>query len=144
MVVSGYAKIVNNNIMYLKYFAHCIITLVINILWNSYAPYPQGDVGMASMEVLIIISPLFFCSSLIFYLNTRFFSVPNFQKFSFIVHLLLFELFFLFFDKSIPIINFFDRGLIGFLSRGYTLSSIIAYSVVVMLYSIVRKSKLQP
>lgn len=114
--------------MYIKFLAHCFLTIVINVFWISFSKYQGGEVGMVPFQVVIIVIPLFIISSIITFFNSKYFFLPN--VYLIIIHLILFELLFLFFQDKIPITQITSPSLTGFLSRSYTFSSLISAVIV--------------
>lgn len=113
-----------------KLLIHCIITLILNAIWIYSSSYPGGDVGMIPFQTAIIVFVLLIISSALVFLNNKFF------QYDFIVilfvHLVIFELIFLYFEGKIPILNIFKDGLDGFIAKGYSFSSIIAGIIVII------------
>src|SRR5690554_5096550 len=95
--------------------------------------YGDGYIGMAPLSVLLAIV-IQLIISIVLYYSVRSFINKKYKYLFLLLHLIIFELSFLFFTNSIPIINIFEEDFKGFISRCQTFSSLISGVIVLIVF----------
>lgn len=113
-----------------------IVTIIISIIYIANGNYTDGEKAMAPMTVMIAIAIQFLISIGFFYLLKKRL-IGKKRLFFFMFNMAIYELSFLFFSNSIPILDIFRSGLIGFLNRGYSLSSLISGVIIMFAFHII-------
>lgn len=111
--------------MIIWFLLQCIATIFISIVYIAHGNYADGEKAMAPLAVMLAVFIQFLISIVIFYLLKKNFR-GNKRIAFFIFNMVIYELSFLFFSNSIPILDIFKSGLVGFLNRGYSLSSVFS------------------
>lgn len=97
--------------------------------------YSGGQIGITPLAVMLAVSIQFVFSVALLYLLKRY--VTGYKRiFFFIVNIILYELCFLFFADSPPILKISEPGFIGFLNKGYFLSSAVSCGFIMIAYYI--------
>ncbi|NQX40642.1 hypothetical protein SAMN05421820_10446 [Pedobacter steynii] len=120
-----------------------ILTISLFMTYIANSGYSGGEVGMAPSAVILAVFIQFLPSVIVFYILKRYLTGQRRVLFL-IINMFLYELAYLFFTDRIPILHFSEKGLLGFLNRGYSLSSILSGIIIMVAFLIVslRKSKI--
>ncbi|WP_316793737.1 hypothetical protein [Pedobacter frigoris] len=128
--------------MIIWFLLQSILTIGIFISYVTMSDYSGGEVGMTPLTVMLA-SLIQFLFSIVFFHFLKKYLRDNRRIIFFIFSMLLYELSFLFFSPNFPLMNMSEAGLIGFLNKGYSMSSILSgLLIMVAFYSFqVLKSK---
>lgn len=119
--------------MVIWFFFQSILSIIIFMILLLTSKYGGGYIGMSPLAVLLAIVIQLLISILIYYSVRNFINKKNKHLFL-LLHLIIFELSFLFFTNSMPIINIFEEDFKGFLSKCQSFSSLISGVIVFIIF----------
>lgn len=119
--------------MIIWFFFQSILSIIIFMIFVLTGKYGDGYIGMAPLSVLLAIV-IQLIISIVLYYSVRSFINKKYKYLFLLLHLIIFELSFLFFTNSIPIINIFEEDFKGFISRCQTFSSLISGVIVLIVF----------
>lgn len=102
-----------------------ILTIGIFIVYVSNSGRSGGEIGMTPLAVMLAVFIQFLFSTALFFLLRKYVRESKRIAF-FILNMLLYELAYLFFSDNLPVFKISQGGLIGFLNKGYSLSSVLS------------------
>jgi len=126
--------------MIIWFLLQSVLTVGVFITYVTMSDYSGGEVGMTPLTVMLA-SLIQFLFSLVFLHFLKKYLRGNNRIAFFVFNMLLYELSFLFFLPSIPLINMSEEGFIGFLNKGYSLSSIFSGTLMIAAFYIFQISK---
>lgn len=109
-----------------------ILTIGIFIVYISNSGRSGGEVGMTPLAVLLAVFIQILFSIALFFLLKK--HVGNKRIVFFILNMLLYELAYLFFSDSVPVLKIAESGLTGFLNKGYSLSSVLSGVLTIIVF----------
>lgn len=125
--------------MIVYFLFQSIISIIIFMIFLLIGNYGDGYIGMAPLSMLIAVCIQFVVSTVIYYSIKNFIKSQNNYIFI-IIHMIMFELSFLIFTYSSPIVNIFEEDFKGFVSRCESFSSLISGAIVLIIYFIKRNN----
>lgn len=126
--------------MVIWFLLQFFLTLISFIILIKLGDYGGGATGMTPLAVLLALA-IQFTGSTILYLFTRKHVKIN-QHFIFILmNMILYELSYSIFSDGIPILNIFGSGFEGFISRCYSLSSMLAGLIILITFLLFKSKK---
>lgn len=126
--------------MIIWFLLQSVLTNVFFMTYVTMSDYSGGEVGLTPLTVMLA-SLIQFLFSLVFLHFLKKYLRSNKRVTFFIFNMLLYELSFLFFLPNIPLINISEGGFVGFLSKGYSFSSILSGALVIVSFYIFQISK---
>lgn len=119
--------------MIVYFLFQSIISIIFFMIFLLMGNYGDGYIGMVPLSMLLGVCIQFVSSVVIYYAIRNF--IKNQNKYLFIImHMMIFELSFLIFTNSSPIVNILNEDFKGFVSRCESFSSIIAGIIVLIMY----------
>lgn len=112
-----------------------VLTISIFMVYIANSGYGGGEVGMAPLAVMLAVIIQFVLSIVLFYVFRKYLTNRK-CTFFFLFGMFLYELAYVFFAGGMPIFGIFEKGLIGDLNRGYSLSSIISGMIIMTAFYI--------
>lgn len=123
-------------------FIQCILTFVLFSIYVASSNYSGGEVGMTPLSVTLA-SLIQLAIIICFSYFVRNYFAGNRLIFLFIINMIVYQLAFMFFSGDPPITGIFERGLIGFLNIGYSLSSLISGLIIIVSYWFISKARIK-
>ena len=102
--------------------------------------YSGGYIGMTPLTVLLALG-LQFLISTILYFSIRKYVSKNMNYLFFIFNVIIYELSYLPFARTIPITKFFEKEFTGFIFRSYSLSSFFSTIIIIIIFQLIYFSK---
>ena len=133
MDLVGYVKIVDKSYMIVYFLFQSVLSLVLFMIYLFMGNYGDGYIGMAPLSMMLGLGIQILISTLLYYLVRNFVKLQK-KYFFIIMHMIIFELSFLFFSYSSPISSIFEEGFKGFISRAESFSSLFSGLCILIIY----------
>jgi hypothetical protein len=114
-------------------FIQCILTFVLFCVYVSNSSYSGGEVGMTPLSVALASIIQLVISVCCAYLVSKYFT-NNSPYLLFLSNMIIYQFAFTIFSMKIPLFGIFEGGVLGFLNKGYTFSSMVSCLIIVLSY----------
>lgn len=112
-----------------------ILTVIFFMIFIINSDYSGGYIGMTPLTVFLALV-LQFLIATILYFSSRKHINKNMNYLFFIFNMIIYQLSYLPFVRTIPITKFFEGEFTGFIFRSYSLSSFFSTIVIIFIFQI--------
>jgi hypothetical protein len=117
-----------------------ILTVIFFMIFIITSGYSGGYIGMTPLIVLLALALQFLISTILYFCIRKHIN-KNMNYLFFISNMIIYQLSYLPFARTIPITKFFEEEFTGFIFRSYSLSSFFSTIVIIFIFQIINYFK---
>lgn len=126
--------------MIIWFIFQSILTVIFFMIFIINSGYSGGYIGMTPLTMLFALS-LQFVISTVLYFSIKKYIGKNMNYLFFIFNIMIYQLSYLLFSRTIPITKFFEEEFTGFIFRSYSLSSFFSTIVIIFIFYLKSRRK---